>query len=104
MASSTSKPLLPNAGGQRPRVHVAPADISQTDGDLAGAFAASYGLAPDPWQRFVLDDWLAVKDGRWAALTCGLAVPRQNGKNALIEIRELFGSVGLGERILHTAH
>lgn len=104
MASSTSRPLLLSADGQRPRVHVAPADISQTDGDLASALASSYGLTPDPWQRFVLDDWLAVKDGRWASLTCGLAVPRQNGKNALIEIRELFGAVGLGERILHTAH
>lgn len=104
MASSTSRPLLPNVDGQRPRVHVAPADISLTDGDLAGAFASSYGLTPDPWQRFVLDDWLAVKDGRWASMKCGLAVPRQNGKNALIEIRELYGAVGLGERILHTAH
>lgn len=104
MASSTSRPLLLSADGQRPRVHVAPADISQTDGDLASSFASAYGLTPDPWQRFVLDDWLAVKDGRWASLTCGLSVPRQNGKNALIEIRELFGAVGLGERILHTAH
>src|SRR5699024_1374772 len=52
----------------------------------------------------VLDDWLGVRRGRWAALTCGIAVPRQNGKNALLEIRELFGMVGRGERILHTAH
>jgi len=66
--------------------------------------AAHYGLAPDPWQRLILDDWLAEKNGRWASLTCGLAVPRQNGKNALLEVRELFGAVGRGERILHTAH
>jgi hypothetical protein len=31
-------------------------------------------------------------------------VPRQNGKNALLEIRELYGMVGRGEKILHTAH
>jgi hypothetical protein len=31
-------------------------------------------------------------------------VPRQNGKNALIEVRELFGMVGRGEKFLHTAH
>lgn len=31
-------------------------------------------------------------------------MPRQNGKNALIEVRELFGMVGRGEKILHTAH
>jgi hypothetical protein len=31
-------------------------------------------------------------------------VPRQNGKNGIIEIRELFGTVVLGEKFLHTAH
>jgi phage terminase large subunit-like protein len=33
-----------------------------------------------------------------------LAVPRQNGKNAVLEIRELYGMIALGERFLHTAH
>jgi len=61
-------------------------------------------MAPDPWQRLVLDDWLAERSGKWASLTCGLAVPRQNGKNGVLEIRELFGMVGRGEKILHTAH
>lgn len=103
MASLTSKPRLLSGDSQRPRIHVTPRYTS-TDGDIAGSFASAYGLAPDSWQRFVLDDWLGVKGGRWAALTCGLAVPRQNGKNALLEIRELYGMVGLGEKILHTAH
>lgn len=94
---------MPSGDSQRPRVHVAP-KYSQTDGDLAGAFAAAYGLSPDGWQRFVLDDWLGIKQGKWAALTCGLSVPRQNGKNALLEIREIYGMVGLGEKILHSAH
>jgi hypothetical protein len=31
-------------------------------------------------------------------------VPRQNGKNGVIEVRELFGMIALGERFLHTAH
>jgi hypothetical protein len=31
-------------------------------------------------------------------------VPRQNGKNGIIEMRELYGLVELGERFLHTAH
>ena len=88
---------------QAPRVHERPR-AARTFGDLAGDFAADYGLAPDPWQQIVLDDWLAEKSGRWASLTCGLSVPRQNGKNALIEVRELFGMVGRGEKFLHTAH
>ncbi|OJX94104.1 MAG: hypothetical protein BGO96_09730 [Micrococcales bacterium 73-15] len=71
---------------------------------MAATFAAEYGLAPDEWQRGVLDDWLSERGARWSALTLGLAVPRQNGKNALLEVRELFGMVGRGEKILHTAH
>lgn len=88
---------------QTPRVHVAPRR-KETHGDLAGDFSAAYGLTPDPWQQLVLDDWLGRNGSRWSSLTCGLSVPRQNGKNGLIEIRELFGMVGRGERILHTAH
>jgi hypothetical protein len=33
-----------------------------------------------------------------------LAVPRQNGKNGTIEVRELFGMIDAGEKFLHTAH
>jgi hypothetical protein len=88
----------------RPRVHVAPRAASGF-GDLAGGLAGDYELVPDDWQQLVLDDWLAVdRRGRWAALTCGLSCPRQNGKNGILEVRELFGMVGRGERILHTAH
>lgn len=67
--------------------------------------STSYGLEPDEWQSLVLDDWLSIRaDGKWASLTCGLAVPRQNGKNGIIEMRELYGMVELGEKFLHTAH
>lgn len=87
-----------------PRLHVAPR-ASKTYGDIACAFAAKYGLLPDDWQELVLRDWLAVDpEGLWAALTCGLALPRQNGKNGCVEVRELFGMVMLGEKFLHTAH
>jgi len=88
----------------RPRVRRAP-PAPGSDGDDAGFLSSAYGLAPDEWQADVLDDWLGRgRDGRWAAATCGLAVPRQNGKNGVVEVRELFGMVALGERFLHTAH
>jgi len=49
--------------------------------------------------------WLGYdEEGNWTTTRAGLAVPRQNGKNAIIEIRELYGMIALGERILHTAH
>lgn len=92
-----------NVSSQEPRVHVAPR-AGTSDGDIAGAFSASYGLDPDEWQRFVLNDWLALDRGKFASLTAGLSVARQQGKNALLEIRELYGMVALGEKILHTAH
>jgi phage terminase large subunit-like protein len=33
-----------------------------------------------------------------------LAVPRQNGKNAVLEVDELYKMIALGRKILHTAH
>ena len=79
-----------------------------TDGGLAddiGRLLAPCGIELDPWQRLVLDAWTARRpDGQWAHFQCGLAVPRQNGKNLCLEARELFGAAVLGERVLHTAH
>lgn len=53
----------------------------------------------------MVDDILAYRaDGRWSASRIGLSVPRQSGKNAVLEIVELFKLTVLGRRILHTAH
>ena len=88
----------------KPRVRRAPRSV-RNDVDDAVFLSSRYGLTPDDWQEDVLETWLGRKsNGRWSAATCGLAVPRQNGKNALIEMRELFGMIGEGERFLHTAH
>ena len=93
-------------GVQTPRVHVAPKGRFRGDGEDAAFLSSSYGLAPDLWQALVLEDWLARagRAGKFASLTCGLSVPRQNGKNAILEMRELFGMIQLGEKFLHTAH
>lgn len=93
-------------GAQTPRVHVAPKGRWRGDGEDASFLSTAYGLAPDMWQAQVLEDWLARggRGGKYASLTCGLSVPRQNGKNAILEMRELFGMVQLGEKFLHTAH
>lgn len=78
---------------------------ARSEADDAGFLASAYELTPDPWQGTVLDGWLGLRpDGRWAATRRGLAVPRQNGKNGVLEIDELFKMVSLGRRILHTAH
>jgi hypothetical protein len=90
--------------GSSPRVEYVPSWVS-SQADDAAFLSSAYGLTPDDWQFRVLEAWLAEgRSGRWAAARCGLAVPRQNGKNALLEVRELYGMVELGERFLHTAH
>ena len=44
-----------------------------------------------------------TSEGRWAALGVDIIASRQNGKNGIIEARELYGCVILGESIIHTA-
>jgi len=75
-------------------------------GDEAVDFAAKAGLVLDPWQRMVLRDSMGVSQGgKWSAPQVGLLVPRQNGKGAVLEARELFGLFVLGEGlIIHSAH
>ncbi len=91
-------------GSQEPRLRVEPERIGSDGADAAELFAA-YGSALDPWQRLVLDCWLGYDDERkYTVTSAGLSVPRQNGKNVILEAREFFGTVISGERILHTAH
>lgn len=69
------------------------------------ALGRAVGVDLFPWQRSVMDDWMAVaEDYRYIHRRCVLEVPRQNGKTALVETRILAGVVALNERILYTAH
>jgi hypothetical protein len=42
-------------------------------------------------------------DGLWTHTKYGYSVPRRNGKNEIVAMRELYGLLN-GEKILHTAH
>lgn len=69
--------------------------------------AARAGLELDGWQRDALRDMLALDDaGRWLHFEFGLNVARQNGKGAVLEVRELALLAGItGERLgVHAAH
>jgi hypothetical protein len=92
-------------GAQRPRICSVPPYVSSA-GDEAIELARLAGLELDEWQQFVLRESLGERpDGKWAAPTVGLVVGRQNGKNAILEARELAGLFLLGEKlIIHTAH
>ena len=74
-------------------------------GEEAAELATHYGLTPDPWQEYVLKSWLRTnEDDRWVSGRVGLAIPRQQGKNAVLEIVQLYMLTVLGLRILATAH
>lgn len=91
-------------GSQEPRICVEPPRVS-SDGEDAALLMNEYGYKLDPWQKTVLDCWLGLdKAGHYCVTSAGLSVPRQNGKNVILEAREFFGLVIGGEKILHTAH
>lgn len=92
-------------GAQLPRIEHVPL-FHTTAADDAIDLAAVAGLDLDPWQQHVLRGSLGERvDGRWSAFRTAIVVPRQNGKNALLEARELAGLLLFGERvIIHTAH
>lgn len=89
---------------QMPRILYAP-DYSSSAGQEAIELAALAGLHLDPWEALVLEVSLAEgDDGRWAAAEVGLCVPRQNGKNAVLEARELAAMFLLDEQlVIHSA-
>lgn len=75
------------------------------DADAAIELCDSLDFVLDPWQQLVLRKSLRRRGPKWAAFEVGLVMPRQNGKNAVIEARELAGLFLLGERlIVHSAH
>jgi hypothetical protein len=102
MTSTLAAPLV---GQQRPRVEHVPAYVSSA-GEEAVEFCESFGLRLDPWQQYVLKQSLGERaDGKWASFEVGVLVPRQNGKGALLEARELAGLFLFEENlILHSAH
>lgn len=88
-----------------PRILTVP-DYGTSAGREATELAAMAGLVLDPWQADVLEQALGeAPDGTWAATEVGLCVPRQNGKDAILEARELAALFLFRESLtLHSAH
>lgn len=71
---------MPRVGEQTPTYRFC-SEYRRTQGNVAFELANAYGMRPHPWQRLVLNDWLAMDyDSRLLNSTCVLPVPRQNGK------------------------
>ncbi len=106
-SSAVVEKPAPTVGDQRPRRLNVPADIvDDSQGVDACDLLARVGIEFDPWQEFSLRTALCTRgDNRWAAFEVCILVPRQNGKGAIIEGRELFGLFLADEElIVHTAH
>lgn len=90
-------------GEQTPtRSLILPYDIS--DGDEAIKSYEKSGRTAFDWQKFIINAIMARNEqGLWTHMNFGYSVPRQNGKNEIVAIRELIG-IEKGEKILHTAH
>lgn len=75
-----------------------------TKGKDAARLYNQTGRTCQKWQELQLNNILALnKDGLWVHTKYGYSVPRRNGKNEIVAMRELYGLLQ-GERILHTAH
>lgn len=90
-------------GKQVPSVRVAP-DYTDTDGRDASMLLSFGGFDLDQWQDGVIDDWMATENGLWICRTCGLSIPRQNGKTGLLEGRAAAGMIMHNEQVLYTSH
>lgn len=118
-------PGIVPTGAQRPRFWTAPPRHREKDpscttcrkrgyrggcGNYAAEelleWAPAYGYQMDDWQEWALTEMTGIRpDGRWSAFESALIISRQNGKNQILEVRELGGLFLFGEQmIIHTAH
>lgn len=115
MSAPTKHGSVVMRGAQRPRLSQQPARAVASAGDDCIAFAESIGWDEDEGHGFYeLDDWQRwcirgiLSEDRLAnlcALVCLLLVPRQNGKNVVLEVIELYALFVLNLKyILHSAH
>ena len=93
------------SGGPQPLVELVPPAVSSVGSDMV-ELAAMFDLHADAWQQRVLDGAGGEReDGKHAAMEVGVCVPRQNGKDGVIEIRTLGGLLILGESLItYSAH
>jgi hypothetical protein len=92
-------------GCQFPLIRRVP-DYAQSSGPEVTELAARAGLFLDEWESLALADFLGEDSGgNWTSTENGLVAPRQNGKGAIVEARELGGLFLFREPlIMHTAH
>lgn len=99
----TAKKKEVRLGRQTPTVSVV-LPYTKTRGGEAIELYEKSGRTAQDWQKLLMYDILATNDDDlWVHTRFGYSVPRRNGKNEILAIREMFGLLN-GEHILHTAH
>ena len=90
-------------GRQKPtRSFVLP--YRKSKGQEAIALYRRTGKQPLEWQELQIKAMMAVdKNGIWIHTKLGLAVPRRNGKNEVIVMREMY-ALEHGEHASHTVY
>lgn len=94
---------MPKTGRQTPtRSYILP--YRKSHGKEAVSLYEQSGRKAIKWQALLTADVMAVDSkGLWVHQKFGFSVPRRNGKNEIVSIRELWG-LEHGEQICHTAH
>lgn len=94
---------MPKRGRQTPtQSYILP--YKKTKGREAVRLYNASGRTAIKWQASLCRDLMAVDaSGLWVHQKFGYSVPRRNGKNEVVSMRELWGLKN-GEQICHTAH
>lgn len=115
LSQRTKRGSAATQGAQLPRLTQSPRSAVASGGDDCIAWAQSIGwdyelghgfYQLDGWQKFCIRGILSEdRQANLCALVCLLLVPRQNGKNVVLEVIELYALFVLDLRyILHSAH
>ena len=94
-------------GSQTPTTLIAPSPegFTEHEGEDTIFYAQAHDYVPDVWQETTIKAWLRQReDGKWCSPIWGITVPRQNGKNGVLEPVILYMMAVLGLRVLFTAH
>jgi len=86
--------------------HLPSGAVSLDAAEASIELAEAAGLVLDESQRNTVRAWMGERaDGSWAAFEAAHIMPRQNGKGAELQVRQLGGLFVLGEALqLHSAH
>lgn len=102
--SSRSSATSRRFGKQEPSFEAVPRNIDRSDYLSAIRLINKGGIKSLQWQKHILELWLSRTGDAWAAGSCALFVPRQNGKTFCVVSRACWGMVAYGEWVIYTAH